>query len=182
MSGPGATSPATEGELVVRRSFFWRLFRSYTALVLLCAGVIGVLVLGNARQNALRDAEADLLNLARMMAAMEAANPAHLWSAQLGRQLAEVERDTGLMVGVYFANGAPAGPGGAPADPEEAAAEPPALAPEPGASLPPDEPVRASGTPEDPPPPVDAGSAEAAGTADTSRTSPGPRHGGALPR
>ncbi len=116
MSAGGANTAAG-----ARRSFFWRLFRSYTALVLLCAGVIGVLVLGNARQNALRDAEADLLNMALLMSSLEAANPSHLWSPQLGRQLAEVERDTGLSVGIYFANGRKAGPGGPPRDEGEAA-------------------------------------------------------------
>jgi two-component system phosphate regulon sensor histidine kinase PhoR len=110
----GARPEAREeaGGLGPRRSFFWRLFRSYAALVLLCAGVIGVLVLGSARRNALRDAEADLLNMALLMSSLEAANPAHLWSPQLGRQLEEVERETGLRVGIYFANGREAGPEG----------------------------------------------------------------------
>jgi two-component system phosphate regulon sensor histidine kinase PhoR len=121
-AGGGAGGGREEGPAPARRSFFWRLFRSYTALVLLCAGVIGVLVLGNARQNALRDAEADLLNMALLMSSLEAANPSHLWSPQLGRQLAEVERDTGLSVGLYFANGREAGPGGPPGAEGEAAA------------------------------------------------------------
>ncbi|MEN9841775.1 MAG: hypothetical protein RL376_1575 [Verrucomicrobiota bacterium] len=95
--------------LLLRHSFFWKLLRSFTLLVLVSAAVIGALVLGKMRQNALRDTEAELYNLARLMAAMEASNPAHLWSQLLKRQVAEVERDTGLHVSLWFANGTPAG-------------------------------------------------------------------------
>lgn len=126
MSGSGAEADgagAGVNGLVVRRSFFWRLFRSYTALVLLCAGVIGVLVLGNARQKAMKDAEADLLNMALLMSSLEAANPSHLWSPQLARQLNEVERDTGLSVGIFFPNGRRAGLGEHARD-DDAAARP----------------------------------------------------------
>lgn len=93
---------------MIRHSFFWKLYLSYAALVLVSATVIGLLVLGNLRKNAFRDAELNLFNTASLLASMEAANPAHLWSAQLGRQMAEVAADTGLNLKIIFANGSPA--------------------------------------------------------------------------
>jgi two-component system phosphate regulon sensor histidine kinase PhoR len=77
--------------------------------VLTAAAVIGTLVLGKLRKNALRDTETDLYNLARLMASVEAANPTHLWSDQLARQLVEITKDTGLHLSLWFANGTQAG-------------------------------------------------------------------------
>lgn len=93
---------------MIRRSFFWKLYLSYAGLVLVSAGVIGLLVLGNLRKNALRDSEASLFNTARLLASMEAANPAHLWSGELTRQIGEVAGETGLHLTLLFANGTPA--------------------------------------------------------------------------
>ncbi len=108
MSVPTLATNAT-APLRLRGSFFWKLFRSYTILVLTSAAVIGALVLGKLRKNALRDTETNLYNLARLMASVEAANPTHLWSDQLPRQLAEVAKDTGLHLSLWFANGTQAG-------------------------------------------------------------------------
>jgi two-component system phosphate regulon sensor histidine kinase PhoR len=90
---------------MIRHSFFWKLYLSYAVLVLVSATVIGLLVLGNLRRNALRDAESNLFNTASLLASLEAANPAHLWSGQLGRQIAEVAGETGLHLTLLFANG-----------------------------------------------------------------------------
>ncbi len=89
----------------MRRSFFWTIYLSYAALVVVSAVVIGTLVLGNLREDALRELRSNLGNNARLLAAMEAANPEHLWSGQIARQLEEVARDTGLHLLLTFANG-----------------------------------------------------------------------------
>ncbi len=91
----------------MRRSFFWKIYLSYAALVVVSATVIGALVLGNLREGALRELRANLANNVRLIAAMEGANPEHLWSPQLPRQLEEVARDTGLHLVLAFANGRP---------------------------------------------------------------------------
>jgi two-component system phosphate regulon sensor histidine kinase PhoR len=91
-----------------RGSFFWKLYLSYAALVLVSAVVIGSLVLGALRTGALRDTEATLFGTARLLASLEAANPAHLWSDGLARQVAEVAEETGLHLTLLFANGTPA--------------------------------------------------------------------------
>jgi two-component system phosphate regulon sensor histidine kinase PhoR len=93
---------------MIRRSFFWKLYLSYAVLVLVSAVVIGVLVLESLRTGALRDSEASLFNTARLLASMEAANPAHLWSRELPRQIKEVASETGLHITLLFANGTPA--------------------------------------------------------------------------
>ena len=67
--------------------------------------VIGALVLSALRSGVLRDTEASLQRTARMLASLEATNPANLWSEQLERQVAEVAGDTGLHLTVLFANG-----------------------------------------------------------------------------
>lgn len=106
---PGAAaSPAGEQAPRLRRSFFWKLYLSYAALVLVSAFVIGSLVLGRLRQTALSDTEANLYGTARLLASMEAANPAHLWSDQLARQVREVAEETGLHLTLLYANGTPA--------------------------------------------------------------------------
>lgn len=112
---------------MVRRSFFWKLYVSYAVLVIVSAVVIGALVLENLRQNALRETESGLFNTARLVAAMEAANPAHLWSDQVGRQVAEVAADTGLHLALMFANGRMAAdslPNGIRLTPEQVLAQP----------------------------------------------------------
>jgi methyl-accepting chemotaxis protein len=88
-----------------RGAFFWKLYLSYSGLVLVSALVIGALVLSALRSGVLRDTEASLQRTARMLASLEATNPGHLWSDQLGRQVAEVAGDTGLHLTVLFANG-----------------------------------------------------------------------------
>lgn len=89
----------------IGRSFFWKLYLSYAGLVLVTAAIIGALVLSNLQKNTLRDAEASLYGTARLIAAMEAANPAHLWSDQLARQVGEVATDAGVHLTLIFANG-----------------------------------------------------------------------------
>lgn len=91
----------------MRRSFFWKLYLSYAALVVVSATVIGGLVLGNLREGALRELRTTLGNNARLVAAMKAANPEQLWSPQMQRQLEEVARDTGIHLLLIFANGRP---------------------------------------------------------------------------
>ena len=88
-----------------RGAFFWKLYLSYSGLVLVSALVIGALVLSALRSGVLRDTEVSLQRTARMLASLEATNPGHLWSDQLGRQVAEVAGDTGLHLTVLFANG-----------------------------------------------------------------------------
>ena len=101
MKSGGASSPPGPK----RGAFFWKLYLSYSGLVLVSALVIGSLVLSALRRGALRDTEVSLQATARMLASLEAANPAHLWSEQLGRQVAEVAGDTGLHLTILFANG-----------------------------------------------------------------------------
>ena len=95
-----------------RGTFFWKLYLSYCGLVLVSALVIGWLVLSALRSGALRDTEVSLQGTARMLASLEAANPAHLWSEQLGRQVSEVAGDTGLHLTILFANGTKAAESG----------------------------------------------------------------------
>jgi two-component system phosphate regulon sensor histidine kinase PhoR len=102
------TAGATVSPVPKRGAFFWKLYLSYAALVLVSALVTGTLVLGALRSGALRDTEASLQGTARMLASLEASNPAHLWSEQLGRQVAEVASETGLHLTLLFANGTPA--------------------------------------------------------------------------
>ena len=101
MKRAGASSPPGPK----RGAFFWKLYLSYAGLVLVSALVIGALVLSALRSGALRDTEASLHGTALMLASLEATNPAHLWSEQLGRQVAEVAGDTGLHLTILFANG-----------------------------------------------------------------------------
>lgn len=91
----------------MRRSFFWKIYPSYAALVVVSAAVIGTLVLGNLRDAALRELRTSLGNNARLVAAMKAAGPEQLWSPHMARQLEEVARDTGLHLLLVFANGRP---------------------------------------------------------------------------
>jgi two-component system phosphate regulon sensor histidine kinase PhoR len=91
----------------VRRSFFWKIYLSYAALVVVSAAVIGTLVLGNLRDAALRELRTSLGNNARLVAAMKAASPEQLWSPHMARQLEDVARDTGLHLLLVFANGRP---------------------------------------------------------------------------
>jgi hypothetical protein len=98
---------------MLRRSFLWKLYGSYAALVLVSAAVIGTLVLSHLREQTLRETETSLYRTARLLASMEAANPAHLWSPELSLQIGEVAAETGLHVSLFFANGTPVAESGA---------------------------------------------------------------------
>lgn len=89
----------------IRHSFFRRLFLSYSLLVLVAAAVIGALVLGDLRRNALADLEENLFSVARLVAAMEAANPTHLYSPRLPADVGDVAREADLHLTLLLANG-----------------------------------------------------------------------------
>jgi len=88
-----------------RGSFFLRLYLSYALLVVTVAAIIGLLVLGTLRRSALQDIEDNLFGAARLIAAMEAANPDHLWSSRLQAQVAEVAREADLRLTLLLASG-----------------------------------------------------------------------------
>ncbi|MGH8019557.1 MAG: ATP-binding protein [Opitutaceae bacterium] len=102
-----------------RRGFFWRLFLSYTGLVLLSAVVIGALVLANLRRNAVSELTSHLLVVARLLAATESTNPAHLWSEQLAEQVTAMADETGLCLTLLLSSGRIVAEAGAATDPLE---------------------------------------------------------------
>lgn len=89
----------------MRRSFFRTLFISYAGVVVVSAAAIGLLVSHHLRQEAVRETELSLFRTARLLAAMQAAQPARLWSEPLSREVTELASDTGLHLALLFANG-----------------------------------------------------------------------------
>lgn len=89
----------------MRRSFFRTLFISYTSVVVVSAAAIGLLVSHHLRREAMRETQLSLFRTARLLAAMQAAQPARLWSEQLSREVTELAADTGLHLALLFANG-----------------------------------------------------------------------------
>ncbi len=108
---------------LIRHSFFWKVFVGYAALVAVSTAVIAGILLGAWRRETLRTLDSTLLGTARLIAAMEAANPDHLWSTSLPQHILEVSEQTGLILTIVFANG------------EVAASSAPLGEPESGASL-----------------------------------------------
>jgi len=88
-----------------RNSYFGRLFLGFSILVVLSALGLGLFIHEKMRRHALGEVERNLANAALLLATVEGANPAHLWSDQLGMQVREIGEQTGHHLRLVHANG-----------------------------------------------------------------------------
>ncbi|MGJ3244330.1 MAG: ATP-binding protein [Opitutales bacterium] len=102
-SAPSGDRPARPG---APSGFFWKLFLSYCGVVALSTGIIGWLVHQYREDREIQRLADAVTRTAHILAATEAANPAHLWSERLEDHIREVAQETGSWIVLTRADGA----------------------------------------------------------------------------